>query len=112
MVLNVHQNHTAYYRLIIFLVECCFTSTETVSLTGTGAQDGCLDFHTAPELSDNCYDDVGLNVLRCQVDRIIIIFEILIYMWWLTFVSKIWRCRNYRPFFFLLLLLLTDNKTD
>ena len=30
---------------------CCLTpSTETVSLLGTGAQDGHLDFHTAPEL--------------------------------------------------------------
>ena len=32
------------------LVECCPTSTETVGLLGTGAQDGHLDFHTAPEL--------------------------------------------------------------
>ena len=29
---------------------CCFTSTETVGLLGTGAQDGHLDFHTSPEL--------------------------------------------------------------
>ena len=27
-----------------------FMSTETVCLLGTGAQDGHLDFHTAPEL--------------------------------------------------------------
>ena len=27
----------------------CFTSTETVGLLGTGAQDGHFDFHTAPE---------------------------------------------------------------
>ena len=33
------------------MVECCFTSTETVGLLGTGAQDGHLDFHTAPKLS-------------------------------------------------------------
>ena len=33
-----------------WLVKCCFTSTETVGLLGTGAQDGHLDFHTAPEL--------------------------------------------------------------
>ena len=32
------------------MVECCFTSTETVGLLGTGAQDGHLVFHTAPEL--------------------------------------------------------------
>ena len=30
--------------------ECCFTSTETVGLSGNGAQDGHLDFHTVPEL--------------------------------------------------------------
>ena len=34
----------------ILVVECCFTSTETVGLIGTGAQDGHFDFHTAPEL--------------------------------------------------------------
>ena len=33
-------------------LKCCFTSTETVGLLGTGAQDGLLDFHTAPELSE------------------------------------------------------------
>ena len=32
------------------MVECCFTSIETIGLLGTGAQDGHLDFHTAPEL--------------------------------------------------------------
>ena len=31
------------------LLKCCFTSTETVGLLGTGAQDSHLDFHTAPE---------------------------------------------------------------
>ena len=31
------------------LVECCFTSIETVGLLGTGAQDGHLDFHIASE---------------------------------------------------------------
>ena len=34
------------------LPECCFTSTETVGLLRMGAQDGHLDFHTAPELSN------------------------------------------------------------
>ena len=32
------------------MVECCFTSTESVGLLGKGAQDGHLHFHTAPEL--------------------------------------------------------------
>ena len=38
------------------LAECCFTSTETVGLLGTGVQDGHLDFYTAPEL----WEDVPL----------------------------------------------------
>ena len=33
----------------MLLLKGCFTSTETVGLLGTGAQDGHLDFHTAPE---------------------------------------------------------------
>ena len=35
------------------LAECCFTSTETVALLGTGRrgyEGGGMDFHTAPEL--------------------------------------------------------------
>ena len=31
-------------------LKCCFTSTETVGLLGTGAQDVHVDFHTAPDL--------------------------------------------------------------
>ena len=31
-------------------LKCCFTSTETEGLLGTGAHDGHLDFHTVPEL--------------------------------------------------------------
>ena len=33
-----------------YSLKCCFTSTETVGLLGTGAQDVHLDFHRAPEL--------------------------------------------------------------
>ena len=29
---------------------CCFMFTETIGLLGMGAQDGHLDFHTAPKL--------------------------------------------------------------
>ena len=32
------------------MAECCFTSTETVGVLGTGALDGNLQFHTAQEL--------------------------------------------------------------
>ena len=34
--------------LNMLLWKCCFTSTETVGLSGTGAEDVHLDFHTAP----------------------------------------------------------------
>ena len=34
----------------LMLLHCCFTSTETIGLLGTGAQDNHLDFRTAPEL--------------------------------------------------------------
>ena len=34
----------------MMMMKYCFTSTKTVGLLGTGAQDGHLDFHTAPEL--------------------------------------------------------------
>ena len=30
----------------LLMIKCCFTSTETVGLLGTGAQDVHLDFHT------------------------------------------------------------------
>ena len=36
--------------LISFWLKCCFTSTATVGLLGTGAQDGHLHFHTPPGL--------------------------------------------------------------
>ena len=46
---------TFYTKVLVtrrsrLLLKCCFTSTETVGLLGTGAQDVHLDFHTAPEL--------------------------------------------------------------
>ena len=36
--------------LVSWLVECCFTSTKTVGLLGTGAQESHYDFHTSPQL--------------------------------------------------------------
>ena len=36
--------------LFLLLLKCCFTSTGTVGLLGTGAQDVHHDFHTVPEL--------------------------------------------------------------
>ena len=46
------------------LIECCFTSTETIGLFGTGAQDSHLDFHTAPEL---CVCVCALTYMRVHV---------------------------------------------
>ena len=45
-----HEANNTANTPSVWLVECCFTSTETVGLLGTGAQDGHLDFHTTPEL--------------------------------------------------------------
>ena len=42
-----------------WLVECCFTSTETVGPLGMGAQNGHLDFHTAPEFAHAGHIDLG-----------------------------------------------------
>ena len=40
---------TSVCVLLLVAEFCRFTSTETVGLLGTGAQDGHLDFRTAPE---------------------------------------------------------------
>ena len=45
------------------MLKCCFTATETVGVLGTGAQDGHLDFHTAPELWNVCTHSLFL----CQL---------------------------------------------
>ena len=53
---------------LLLLLKCCFTSTETVGLLGTGAQDGYLDFHTASEL------EVGQDhpaILLCAIHPVI-----------------------------------------
>ena len=42
-------------------LKCCFTSTETVGLLGTGAQDVHLDFHTAPELWGGLFQTRNMN---------------------------------------------------
>lgn len=49
---NCEMIQTATFPLVKdWLVEFCFTSTETVGLLGTGAQDGHFHFHTAPKLN-------------------------------------------------------------
>ena len=48
------------------LAGCCFTSTETVGLLGTGAQDGHLDFHTAPELYREAGENIQVLLLQKQ----------------------------------------------
>ena len=44
------------------MLKCCFTSTETVGLLRTGAQDVHLDFHTAPEL---CGQEMEQSMTVC-----------------------------------------------
>ena len=48
--LNTQLSDLQSIMLTITMLKCCLTSTETVGLLGTGAQDGHLDFHTPPEL--------------------------------------------------------------
>ena len=48
--------------LYIWLGEVCFTSTETVGLLGTGAQDVHLDFHTAPGLCSSIQISIYLSI--------------------------------------------------
>ena len=47
------------FSVMVGWLKCCFTSTETVGLLGTGPQDVHLDFHTAPELR------VAVLLLKC-----------------------------------------------
>jgi len=53
-------------RVACWLVECCFTSTETVGLLGTGAQDGHLDFYTAPGLCMSPVSATAFNTSRLE----------------------------------------------
>ena len=46
--------HPCIHNMHGLLMKCCFTSTETVGLLGTGAQDGHRDFLAAPELCISC----------------------------------------------------------
>ena len=58
------------FFIINRLAECCFTSTETVGLLGTGAQDVHLDLHTAPELC--IINSVLLNLLFvCSLHHVV-----------------------------------------
>ena len=45
---NVHGRWGKEKKNGADMVKYYFTSTETIGLLGTGAQDGHLDFHTAP----------------------------------------------------------------
>ena len=58
------QNDLVFINLM--KLKCCFTSIETVGLLGTGAQDGHLDFRTAPEL---CHQSVKgvINVVQSRL---------------------------------------------
>ena len=50
VVMNQCLESEVYKPVSIKWLKYFFTSTETVGLLGTGAQDGHLDFHTTPEL--------------------------------------------------------------
>ena len=58
-------NRQTVTNAYISMVQCCFTCTETVRLIRTGALDGHLDFHTAPELWS--VDSVGVRLLSSEL---------------------------------------------
>ena len=62
--------------LLLLLLKCCFTSTETVGLLGTGAQYGHLDYPFDPNdkgivthslLKTEALTDSGQNAVQIQV---------------------------------------------
>ena len=56
-------------------LKCCFTSTETVGLLGTGALDVHLNFHTAPELWRRFCKRGDLYIERCHTTTTLIRHE-------------------------------------
>ena len=52
----------------LLLVECCFMYPETIAigLLGTGAQDGHLNFHAAPEFNFCTFDDLISLYIFCE----------------------------------------------
>ena len=96
------------------LVEYCFMSTKTVDLLRKGAQDGHLDFHTAPELrpSTHClpplswtklhtagkrqrlfFSSSGWSINKCCGIHLIIVARTLLTKWGMYFCGKIARWR-------------------
>ena len=51
----------------LLTLKCCFTSTETVGLLGTGAQDGHLDFHTAPGTDTDLHGPIYIYIHRSML---------------------------------------------
>ena len=72
VVVNLKVLRVCRYRWL----KCCFTSTKTVGLLGTGAQDGHLDFHTVPELSDTAAG----TLLFCLVSLVGFLFFSFIFL--------------------------------
>ena len=66
MCVNSLQNVSVSCKMMLLLLKCCFTSTETAGLLGTGAQDVHLDFHTA--LSSVYHDMVELLLYVHRAD--------------------------------------------
>ena len=65
---NTVCSQTCWSQCCCWLVECDFTSTETVGLLGTRAQDVHLDFHTPPEV--DVVVDRFQAVLRSRADSL------------------------------------------
>ena len=74
LMLNVLRCHLTYWGQVVTNAEARFNNSlrprKPEGSVGRKAQDGHLDFHTAPELCLDLHDDddeVLLSVLRCQL---------------------------------------------
>ena len=102
------------------MLKCCFTSTETVGLLRTGAQDVHLDFHTASELWYTYSFILTSTFIRCRycwcgtVTCAIVLFVLFCFfpsfsacltLWFWSFSSPslLWRLAKWRRMFTLTL---------
>ena len=77
------------------LAECCFTPTETVGLLGTAAQDGHLDFHTAPELCLMVYTK-GITTIGTRRQRVVETTDLMLNFTCTTFFFFVCVCRFFK----------------
>ena len=93
---------------MVDLLKCCFTSTDTVGLLGTGAQDVHLDFHTETELR-SCVDvclslyNVSVSIPASAVCPSHVCLPVCQCLYWLSVYLSLPLCPPSPPLHFSLL---------